>query len=91
MMRRVVKEYNKKVSLSQNESRDDYVPSRHQQLFYWNCCACNNFWHMARNYKLMVPIRKGNENDATKYQGNEERKVWKNKDDVECSIALCTT
>ena len=34
LMRRVVKEYNKKVSLSQNESRDDYVPSRHQQLFY---------------------------------------------------------
>ena len=24
-------------------------------------------------------------------QGNEERKVWKKKDDVECSIALCAT
>ena len=31
------------------------------------------------------------ENDTTKSQGNEERKVWKKKDDVECSIALCAT
>ena len=31
------------------------------------------------------------ENDTTKSQGNEERKNWKNKDDVECSIALCAT
>ena len=28
------------------------------------------------------------ENDTTKYQGNKKRKVWKNKDDVECLIAL---
>ena len=31
------------------------------------------------------------ENGTTKYQGNEERKTWKKKDDVECSIALCET
>ena len=31
------------------------------------------------------------ENDTTKYQGNEERKDWKKKDDVECSISLCET
>ena len=30
-------------------------------------------------------------NDTTKSQGNEERKFWKKKDDVECSIALCET
>ena len=29
------------------------------------------------------------ENNTTKYQGNEVRKVWKRKDDVECLIALC--
>ena len=35
----------------------------------------------------MIPM----ENDTKKYRGNEERKVWKNKDDVECLIALCAT
>ena len=35
----------------------------------------------------MIPV----ENETTKYQGNEERKVQKKKDDVECSIALCVT
>ena len=29
------------------------------------------------------------ENDTKKYQGNEERKTWKKKNDVECSISLC--
>ena len=29
--------------------------------------------------------------DTTKYQGKEEMKAWKNKDDVECSLALCAT
>ena len=29
--------------------------------------------------------------DASKYQGMEERVVWKKKDDVECSLALCAT
>ena len=31
------------------------------------------------------------ENDTTKSQCNSERKVWKNKDDMECSLALCAT
>ena len=31
------------------------------------------------------------ENDTIKSQGNEERKVWKKKDDVECLITLCAT
>ena len=35
----------------------------------------------------MIPI----ENVTTKSEGNEERKVWKKKEDVECSIALCAT
>ena len=30
-------------------------------------------------------------NGTTKSEGNEERKVWKKKDDMECSIALCAT
>ena len=59
LMRPFVKEYNKKNSLSQNESRTDNVPSRHQQLFLGNCYAYNNFGHIARNCKLMVPIGKG--------------------------------
>ena len=29
------------------------------------------------------------ENDTTKSQGNKERKVWKKKDNVEFSIAVC--
>ena len=29
------------------------------------------------------------ENDTTKSKGNEERKAWKKKDDMECSLALC--
>ena len=29
------------------------------------------------------------ENETTKYECNEERKVWKKKEDVEFSIALC--
>ena len=31
------------------------------------------------------------ENDTTQSQGKEERKAWKKKDDVECSLALCAT
>ena len=31
------------------------------------------------------------ENDTTQSQGNEERKAWKKKHDVECSIALFAT
>ena len=31
------------------------------------------------------------ENDTKKSQGNEERKVWKKKENVESSIALCAT
>ena len=29
--------------------------------------------------------------DASKSQGKEERIYWKKKDDVECSLALCST
>ena len=42
-MRLFVKEYNKKLDLSQNKSRTDNVPSIHQQLFLGNCYTCNNF------------------------------------------------
>ena len=35
------------------------MTSRHQQIFLGNCYTCNNFGHMARNCKLMVPIEKG--------------------------------
>ena len=58
-MRPFVKEYNKKNSLSQNESMEDNVPSRHQQLLLGNYYACKNFGHIARNCKLTVPIGKG--------------------------------
>ena len=58
-MRQDVKEYSKKISLSQNESRTDNVPSRHQQFFLGSCYVCNNFGHIARNCKLMAPIEKG--------------------------------
>ena len=143
-MKPVVKEYSQKFSLSQNESRTDNVPRRHQQLFLGKCYTYNNFGHISINCKLMVPIGKGitsqflvykkevirrnpkgrnynsfaplqsysiecykcgnqvhiarncklvipMENDTTKSQGNEERKTWKRKDGVECSIALCET
>ena len=52
LMRLVVKEYNKKFALSQNESRTNNVPSRHHQLFLGNCYACNNFGHIARSCKI---------------------------------------
>ena len=29
--------------------------------------------------------------DTSKYQDKKERKVWENKDDMECSLALCAT
>ena len=35
------------------------VTSKHQQLFFRNCYTCNNFGHMARNYKLKTPVEKG--------------------------------
>ena len=35
----------------------------------------------------MIPM----ENDTTKSQGNEERKTWKKKEDMESSISLCAT
>ena len=59
------------------------------QLLSYNieCYKCCNQGHITRNCKLVILM----ENDTTKSQGNEERKVWKKKDDVECSISLCAT
>ena len=57
------------------------------QSYSTECYKCGNQGHIARNSKLVTPM----ENHTTKYQGNQERKVWKKKDDLECSIALCAT
>ena len=119
------------------------MTSIHQQLFLRNCYTCNNFGHMARNCKLMVPIEKGitpqtsfyNKSgtrinpqgrsynyfaplqsyniecykcgnlghiakncklvipmdNTSKSQDKEERKAWKKKDNMECSLALSAT
>ena len=73
LMRPVVKEYSQKFSLSQNESRTDNVPSRHQQLFVGKCYSCNNFEHIARNCKLMIPIGKGIKSQSPFYKKNVTR------------------
>ena len=72
-MRPVVKEYSKKISLFQNESGKNNVPSSHQQLFLGNCYACKNFWHIAINCKLMVPIGKGITSQYPFYKNNVTR------------------
>ena len=51
------------------------------------CYKCFNQGHIAINYKLVIPMEHG----TKKSEGNEERKVWKKKEDVECSISLCAT
>ena len=49
------------------------VTSKHQQLFLGNCYTCNNFGHMARNCKLMVPIEKGISPQTTFYKKSGTR------------------
>ena len=73
LMRPVVNEYYQRISLSQNESRTDNVPSRHQQLFLGNCYAYDNFGHIARNCKIMVPIGKGIISQSPFYNKNVTR------------------
>ena len=70
LMRSVVKEYSQNFSLPQNKSRINNVPSRHQQLFLGNCYACNNFGHIDRKCKLMVPIGKGITSQSPFYKNN---------------------
>ena len=57
----------------------DNVSSRHQQLFLGNCYACNNFGHIARNCKLMVPIRKGITSQSPFYNKNATRSNTKGR------------
>ena len=49
------------------------MTSRHQQLFLENCYTCNNFGHIARNCKLMVPIEKGSTSQICFYKKNGTR------------------
>ena len=72
-MRPVIKEYNIKFSLSQNERRTDNVPNKHQKLYLGNCYACNNFGHIARNSKLVVPIWKWVTSQYPFYKNNVTR------------------
>ena len=49
------------------------MTSRHQQLFLGNCYTYNNFGHIARNCKLMVPIEKGNTSQSYFYNRNDTK------------------
>ena len=51
-------------------SRTNNVSSGHEQLFLGNWYACNNFGHIARNCKLMVPIGKCITSQTSFYKKN---------------------
>ena len=78
--------YNKNVTRS-NPKGTNYNSFAPVQSYSRECYKCGNQGHIVRHCKLVSPM----ENDTTKSLGNEERKAWKEKDGVECSIDLCTT
>ena len=78
--------YKKNVTKSNPKGRN-YNSFAPLQSYSIECYKCGNQGHIVRNCKLVISM----ENDTTKSQGNEERKVWKKKDYVECLIALCAT
>ena len=56
------------------------------QNYSTKCYKCGNQGHIARKCNLVISM-----DDASIYQGKEERMTWKKKDDVEFSLALCAT
>ena len=69
--------HNKNVTRSNPKGRN-YNYFSPLQSYSIECYKCGNQGHISRNCKLVIPM----ENDTTKYQGNEERKGWKEEDDV---------
>ena len=77
--------YKKNITRNNSKGRN-YNSFSPLQSYSTECYKCGNQGHIARKCKLVIPM-----DDASKYQGKEERITWKKKDDVECSLGLCAT
>ena len=75
--------YKKNITRNNPKGRN-YNSFSPKQIYSTECYKCGNQGHIARNCKIVIPM-----DDTSKSQDKKERKVWKKKDDMECSLALC--